>query len=85
MWSKVYLITFNAAVGLWQGGLICTEHLRMGTIYIWGRQACATEVDPAKVGVPRLGMHRRDFQRFGHQKVAAKVAVRVISRGRGLP
>ena len=30
-------------------------------------------------------MHRRDFQRFGRQKVAANVAVRVISRGRGLP
>ena len=78
MWSKVYLIIFNAAVGLWQGGLICTEHLRMGTIYIWGRQASATEVNPDKVGVPRLRMHLRNFQRFGRQKVAANVAVRVI-------
>ena len=61
MWSKVYLIIFNAAVGLWQGGLICAEHLRTGTIYIWGRQAFATEVNPAKVGVSRLRMHRRNF------------------------
>ena len=64
MWSKVYLIIFHAAVALWQGGLMYKEHLRAGTIYIWGRLACAPEVYPDKVGVPTLRMHMQNFQRF---------------------